>query len=142
MSNVEIDTEQVATVRSFLAAIKDQNVRGALALLSEDVRVDEPESLPWGGVHTGPKAFVSEVAAVMGGLASAAFDDIAVDQAGGDVIVRLRLTLTLKRTNRSVTVPIVEIYRVQAGRITSIDVFLKDTGPLLEGLAEDSEDDV
>jgi hypothetical protein len=51
----------------------------------------------------------------------------AIDATGNTVFVRFDITLTSRGTGKTTQVPVVDIYSVEEGTITRLDVFYKDT---------------
>jgi uncharacterized protein len=117
--------------RRFLAGDRE----GAAALLHPDLRIDQPPSLPHGGVHRGPAGM-----AAMGAAFAEHWDrTIGAPRlrpgAGSATVVQLTTqTWTAKATGRSATVDVVELLTVADGLITEIRVFPQDTATLLATL--------
>jgi ketosteroid isomerase-like protein len=119
----------VEVVTAFLAGLAT-DLDAAVALLADDFVVDEPASLPFGGVRTGPDGF----RAVIGDLTKGyrlRLSNQKVRDAGDVVVVTLDIDLTSRATGRSVSMPLVDLYAVEDGRITRLDVFYKDTHEVL-----------
>jgi ketosteroid isomerase-like protein len=117
--------------RRFLAGDRE----GAAALLHPDLRIDQPPSLPHGGVHRGPAGM-----AAMGAAFAGHWDrTIGAPRLspGGDTATVVQLTTqtwTAKATGRSATVDVVELLTVADGLVTEIRVFPQDTAALLATL--------
>jgi len=115
--------------RRFLAGNRD----GAMALLSPDLLIEQPPSLPHGGEHRGHDGM-----AAMGAAFAEHWDRVIVDPrlvADGATVVQLTTqTWTARTTGRAVTVDVVELLTVADGRITEIRVFPQDTASLLATL--------
>jgi ketosteroid isomerase-like protein len=134
MSGTETEStrsECAATVAAFLGCVADRDIKGALALLHEDVEIDEPASLAYGGLHKGPGGFVTGVLKVMGGIAEFATDEVTLHDAGDTTVVRMDVTVTARSTRCAIRTSVTEIYEVRDGLIVRIDVFYKDTAALL-----------
>jgi ketosteroid isomerase-like protein len=112
--------------RRFAAGDRD----GAFALFHPDVRIEQPTSLPHGGSHHG-RGGVDAM-----GRAFAEHWDRTIDQpriagCGETVLQVTRQTWTAKRTGRSATVDVVELFSFVDGMISEIRVFQQDTALLL-----------
>jgi ketosteroid isomerase-like protein len=106
---------------------------GARALLSPDLRIEQPASLPHGGVHHGSDGMDAM------GARFAEHWDRAIGEADlrpwGDSAVQVTTqTWTAKATGRVATVDVVELFTVEDGLITEIRVFQQDTAVLLATL--------
>jgi len=123
--------------RRFQAGDRD----GAFALFHPGIRIEQPASLPHGGWHEGREGVDAM------GRAFAEHWDRTIGEARilgcGDVVVQVTTqTWTAKRTGRSATVDVVELFAFADGMIAEIRVFQQDTHALLDTLrAESSGDD-
>jgi uncharacterized protein len=115
--------------RRFQAGDRD----GARALMHPDIRVEQPASLPHGGLHQGHagldrmgNAFAEHWDRTLGG--SRILD--------AEPVVQITTqTWTARVTGRAATVDVVELMAVADGLVTEIRVFPQDTHLLL-GLLE------
>ncbi|MEU8133750.1 nuclear transport factor 2 family protein [Streptodolium elevatio] len=113
-------------VRGLYAALTAGDVPGVLARLAEDVVVDEPRELPYGGVHHGSEAFVHSVLGAMLGYAAVAITDADVFEGPAGVVGRLTGTLTAHGTGEEFPLTMVEAHDVEGGLVRRIEVFTKD----------------
>jgi ketosteroid isomerase-like protein len=116
-------------VRRFQAG----DVDGAFALYDPAVRIEQPASLPHGGVHEGHEG----VRAMAGAFARHWSRDIAgarLLDAGGTAVQVTTQTWTAVATGRAETVEVVELFAVAGGLVTAIGVFPQDTARLLATL--------
>lgn len=128
MSNrTETVTESPAdVVRGLYAALSKGDVPGVLAKLAPDVIVDEPNQLPYGGVHRGREVFVRSVLGAMMGYADVAITDTEVFKGPVGVIGTLTGTLTAHTTGEKFPLTMVEIHHVEDGTVRKIDVYTKN----------------
>ncbi|MET8812493.1 nuclear transport factor 2 family protein [Streptomyces sp. NPDC004549] len=117
-------------VRRLYDALGRGDVPGVLAALHPEVTVDEPEQLPYGGVHRGREAFVGSVLSVMTGHAAVALTGAEVFEGPSGVVGRLTGTLTAHSTGEEFPLTMTEVHRVEDGTVRAIDVYLKDPGGL------------
>jgi ketosteroid isomerase-like protein len=128
MSNqTETVTESPAdVVRGLYAALSKGDVPGVLARLAPDVIVDEPNQLPYGGVHQGREVFVQSVLGAMMGYADVAINDAEVFEGPAGVIGTLTGILTAHTTGEKFPLTLVEIHHVEEGTVRKIDVYTKN----------------
>jgi uncharacterized protein len=118
---------EVETVQSFLGKLVVGDLSGALGHLAPDVLIDEPAGLPYGGKHRGHEGFV----ALMQQMAEAVEFEVRGHElldAGDTVVAKIDAEFTPRGGSASVGVPVVELYGVRDGLITSCDVYYKDPG--------------
>jgi ketosteroid isomerase-like protein len=103
------------------------------ALLHGDFRIEQPASLPHGGIHRGPAGM-----AEMGARFSEHWDRSISDpvvRAADDLVVQVTTqTWTAHASGRSATVDVVELISFADDRILAIRVFQQDTHLLLQTL--------
>lgn len=99
---------------------------GVLAKLDPEVIVDEPDQLPYGGVHQGHEVFVQSILGVMMGYADVAITDAEVYEGPARVIGTLTGTLTAHTTGEQYPLTVVEIHQVEGDTVRKIDVYLKN----------------
>ena len=118
MSAVDVE----ALVLKFFRHVTSGELTSAMALMTEDAVLVEPEDLPFGGVYQGREGLINfarsiprsiRVDAGLSGMQ--ATDDAAT--------VRLSLTFTCRRTGRTTQTEGVELYRIKDGAIARVDVF-------------------
>ncbi|MDX3077661.1 nuclear transport factor 2 family protein [Streptomyces sp. MI02-7b] len=113
-------------VRALYDALAKGDVPGVLALLAPEVIVDEPDQLPYGGVHQGREAFVRSVLGAMTGYADVAITAAEVFQGPAGVVGTLTGTLTAHTTGERFPLTMVEIHQVENGAVHKIDVYTKN----------------
>ncbi|MGW6730379.1 nuclear transport factor 2 family protein [Nocardia sp. NPDC055029] len=113
-------------VRGLYDALRQGDVPGVLATLDPEVIVDEPNQLPYGGVHRGREVFVQSVLGVMMGYADVAITDAEVYEGPAGVVGTLTGTLTAHTTGERYPLTMVEIHQVVDGTVHKIDVYTKN----------------
>lgn len=119
-------------VRGLYDALSKGDVPGVLAKLTPEVIVDEPNQLPYGGMHQGRDMFVESVLGAMMGYADVVITDTQVFEGPAGVIGRLTGTLTAHTTGEEFALTMVEIYEVEDGTVRKIDVYTKNPHELAE----------
>jgi ketosteroid isomerase-like protein len=127
----ETVTEKPAdVVRGLYAALSMGDVPGVLAKLDPEVIVDEPNLLPYGGVHQGREVFVRSILGAMMGYANVAITGAEVFEGPAGVIGTLTGSLTAHSTGEEFPLTMVEIHRVEDGTVRKIDVYVKNPDEL------------
>jgi ketosteroid isomerase-like protein len=126
-------TDAAALVEELGRRFRAGDREGARALLDPELRIEQPASLPHGGVHHGPEGMDA-----MGATFAEHWERTigpAEVRGSGDTAVQLTTqTWTARTTGRSATVDVVELFRAADGRIVEIRVFQQDTHALLATL--------
>ncbi|MFE9611819.1 nuclear transport factor 2 family protein [Streptomyces sp. NPDC006012] len=132
MSNrTETATQRpVDVVRGLYAALSTGDVPGVLARLAPEVIVDEPNRLPYGGVHQGREVFVQSVLGAMMGYAEVAITAAEVYEGPAGVVGTLTGTLTAHTTGEEFPLTMVELHQVEDGLVVKIDVYTKNPDEL------------
>jgi ketosteroid isomerase-like protein len=117
----------VALVETLYARARAGDWDGVEALLSPDLVIHEPPSLPFGGDWTGRDALRRLFARVMG-----TWNDprVEIETIVGDdrhVVALLRFTMTSKVTGRTFTQPVAEVSVIEAGLIREMRIHYFDT---------------
>ncbi|MFD8075459.1 nuclear transport factor 2 family protein [Streptomyces sp. NPDC059718] len=113
-------------VRGLYAALSRGDVPGVLERLAPEVIVDEPDQLPYGGVHQGREVFVQSVLGAMMGYAAVAITAAEVYEGPAGVVGTLTGTLTAHTTGEEFPLTMVEIHQVEDGTVRKIDVYTKN----------------
>ena len=132
-TETETETEtasSAAVVRGLYEALIKGDVPGVLARLAPEVVVDEPNLLPYGGVHHGREAFVQSVLGAMMGYADVAITAGEVYEGPAGVIGTLTGVLTAHTTGEAFPLTMVEIHQVENGAVHKIDVYTKNPDEL------------
>lgn len=121
----------VALVETLYARARAGDWDGVEALLSPDLVIHEPPSLPFGGDWTGRDALRRLFARVMG-----RWDDprVEIETIVGDdrhVVALLRFTMTSKVTGRTFTQPVAEVSVIEAGLIRKMRIHYFDTNEVV-----------
>jgi hypothetical protein len=121
-------------VAELVRCFQGGDIEAAFALYDPGVRVEQPASLPHGGVHEGHAGV-----RVMAGAFARHWDRTVAGARlldAGDAAVQVTTqTWTAKATGRAATVDVVELFAVAGGLVTAIRVFPQDTAALLATLS-------
>jgi ketosteroid isomerase-like protein len=103
-------------------------------LFDDDLVLIEPASLPHGGRHEGIGAF-RNVQSAMRELWDQTIEGAEYWLCGDDrAALRIVIRWTARATGRSVTMPMIDLFRFRDGKVVEIEVFLQDTHLLLATL--------
>ena len=110
----------------------EQDWDGVMALLSDDFKVVEPKSLPYGGLWEGKDALLRLYPAVMSN-----FDDpapVIKEVIGGEVwaAVIVDFTVTAKKTGRRFTQTVSEVGRIEDGKVAELQIHYFDTAEMVK----------
>jgi uncharacterized protein len=106
---------------------------GVQALLHPALRIEQPASLPHGGVHHGLDG-MREMGTRFAEHWERTIADPRVYDCGVTVVQVTTQSWRARATGRSATVDVVELFTVVDGRISEIRVFQQDTAALLATL--------
>src|SRR3954447_12940066 len=106
---------------------------GAFALFHPDVRIDHPASLPHGGSHHGREG-VDAMGRAFAEHWDRTIENPRISDCGDTALQVTSQTWTSKKTGRSATVDVVELFSFADGMISQIRVFQQDTALLLATL--------
>jgi ketosteroid isomerase-like protein len=123
----------VEVVERFEHAFVRGDMDEVITLLSTDIVVHEAPSLPYAGDHRGIEGFLRLAEAFNGVWAIKSPLDLTFLDAGEDkVVVLVKYEAEARATGAVLTLPHVEVYTVQDGKITDLDVYYRDTAAILE----------
>jgi uncharacterized protein len=131
--NDDRDRAPVEVVRELARRFGAGDRQGALALFDPGIRIEQPASLPHGGVHVG-HAGVAEMGTRFAEHWDRTITDPRISDGDEAVVQVTTQTWTARATGRSATVDVVELFTCAGGRVTGIRVFPHDTHRLLATL--------
>jgi len=117
MNNVEV-------VEAFFAGFDKQDASKALAMMTEDCVVVEPDGMPHSGTYTG-RAEISALWERMDRMFRHVTTNGTLHDAGDFVVGRQTGTFTSHTDSCSVTMPLTEFFWIRDSRIARIEAFYK-----------------
>jgi ketosteroid isomerase-like protein len=126
-------TDGAAIVAELSRRFQAGDIEGAMALYDDDLRIEQPASLPHGGSHHG-RAGLAAMAATFAEHWDRAIVDPRILGCGDTAVQVTTQTWTAKATGRAATVDVVELFSFADGLISEIRVFQQDTHLLLATL--------
>jgi len=125
-TNVEI-------LRSMLAKFQAGDYASGEQYLHEDLVIDEPESVPQGGVFRGRDAS-RQVKEIIRATWEQQMGELQLYESGEIVISRRPIVWTSKKTGKSAECTAVEFFEFREGKVARITVYLRDTQRLMQTL--------
>ena len=116
-------------VQTFLESFSAGELERALSVLHDQVDVHEPAGLPTGGEYRGKQGFL-EFLQKVGAIYQVQIHEARVFDAGDVSVARIDTTWTSLATGAQVRMKFCEVYTVENGLITDIDVYPQDTRAL------------
>ena len=114
-------------VRRFYELLGQGDADAAQALLHEDLVIDEPPELPFGGIFRGRSAPLDIFARIQPVARPSVVDGLHIRESDGPVLVTLTGRYT-KPSGETIDAPIAELCTIEGGVITRMDVFYKNPG--------------
>jgi len=109
------------------------NPDGFFAAVTEETEFHEAPSLPYGGVYRGVEGVKRGVMKLMFGAWEDFTFQILQYGAGGDLVyVHVMISGVGRKTGKSFSMPIVEMWRLKDGKVTEVRPFYFDTARCVE----------
>lgn len=121
----------IAIVQEMMDGLGQQDVVDRL--LAEDVVIEVPEGLPYGGTRHGRDGYMSIVGDLLACWSDIAFGPHNLAAIGDRVINVSRLKGTLAATGRKIDEPFCELWQLRDGQVTRITPFYFDTKGVADG---------
>jgi ketosteroid isomerase-like protein len=121
-------------IEGFLAAFRARDIAGQFARMHPDVEIQEPESLPYGGMWRGHEGWRSLSRAILSTFEFGVNPDghRVIGEADGEHFALMtRLVGTWRDTGRTLDVRILEYWRVVDGLIVTIRPHYFDTAAVM-----------
>lgn len=133
--NIIRGTLGLATEEGIKGELTDASVEGQADPFHEGIVVREAPELPYGGDWKG-KEGLRALMTKINSLATLTVSDIDIFEVDEEnVITRQTATFSREGSEKTLTIPMVEVYRLDDGQITEIDVYYKDTKAMVDFLA-------
>lgn len=126
----------IAVVKKFYEYLFNNDRDGAYAnVMAGDCVLHEAEALPYGGVYHGRALMKETLKGVV-----ARFDDFEFEirnyLAGGDeVVVHLFLKGVGRESRKPFSMPVMELWRIRAGKVIELRPFLYDSAAMAKALS-------
>ncbi len=117
----------VETVTAIYARARAGDWDGVEQLLSPDLVIHEPPSLPYGGEWRGRDALRRLFAKVMGYWDAPGVEPISIVGDDTHVVALLRFTMTSRATGETFTQPVAEVSTLAGGLVTEMRIHYFDS---------------
>lgn len=126
------EERNIDVVKTAYAALAKGDQDGFFAAVTDETEFHEAPSLPYAGVYRGLAAIKRGAGMMFGAWDNFSFDVLQYG-AGGDVVfVHVMIGGTGRKTGKSFSMPIVELWRLKDGKIVEIRPFYFDTARCVE----------
>lgn len=123
--------DDVAVVTAFFEAVAADRQRECAAMIHEDMRLEEPAGLPYGGIYEG-KEGVADLSRQVKRLFEVIIHGFEAHPAGARVAAVVDATFTCRATGRSIRTSVVELWEVRDHLLIRADIYPKDTRAIYE----------
>ena len=124
---------RVAILEKFLELGRSRDMTELELLVTEDIRINEAQSLPFGGEYVGWAGYLDVTEKFFGKMRSVRLE--LVDTWDGprcSLVAHFVLDAISKRTQQKITMPLLEIWEFEGDKVSAITPFYLDTHLLSE----------
>jgi ketosteroid isomerase-like protein len=121
-------------LQQYIAKRREGDAAGAMAMVDENVELNLPESLPWGGLRRGRDGLTAIRTEAAQHLKVDPSGDLKLLDAGDIAIINFNGTATGVRTGKPCVYRTLEVYRYEDGKAARIDMFYFDTAGMLDAM--------
>lgn len=122
-------------LHAFAKEVVAGNRDGLRSLLHEDVVAHEAPTLPYGGDHHGPDAFMNLFETVQSTWEFTEVFQYTYYESGPDtVILQVEVDSVAAATGKPIRLRLAEIFRIRDNKIAELDIYYWDTAAMLEAL--------
>jgi ketosteroid isomerase-like protein len=132
MSAAEINRQIVADA---YASLGGGSVDGFLQHFDQDSELIEAQGLPYGGVYRGVASIKAALISIRGFWTDTSFEIVAILADEQHVMVYARFAANGCKSGRKIDFPLVEVWRIDAGRVISLTAVYFDTALAAAALA-------
>ncbi|WP_340318405.1 nuclear transport factor 2 family protein [Rhizorhabdus argentea] len=126
-----IEEQNLQIVKEAYASSARGEPQGFTASFTSETEIHEAPSLPYGGIHKGVQSFPSLIGKVLEHFSSLKFTKHNIIASGDNVVSWGVLDLVGKKTEKSVSIPLVEIWTIVDGKTQKLQVVYGDTAEAL-----------
>jgi hypothetical protein len=130
MSQADVDITQ-----QFLKAFQAGDVETVFGMIHPECVIDEGHGLPYAGTFVGVAGLQELVGKIMTPM-EMVVDSFSVSDAGDCAVARIDLTFTSRSSGRSLSMPTIELYETNDGKVSKVDIYYKSTQAIAELAAE------
>ena len=130
-----LDTSKVAILKKFLELGRSRELTALEAMVTEDLRIEQAQSLPFGGVYLGWAGYLDVTQKLFGKMRKVHLELINTwDGQQRSLVAHFMLNAISKRTQEKISMPLLEIWEFEGNKVSAITPFYRDTHLLSEVL--------
>ena len=130
-----LDTSKVAILQKFLELGRSRELTALEAMVTEDLRIEQAQSLPFGGVYLGWAGYLDVTQKLFGKMRKVHLELINTwDGQQRSLVAHFMLNAISKRTLEKISMPLLEIWEFEGNKVSAITPFYRDTHLLSEVL--------
>ena len=99
--------------------------------LSDDLVIEEANSLPYPGRYTGKRALRELFGIVMAHWADPRIEIHAITEGDGHVVALVTFHMTSRRSGKRIAMPLAEAWRIADGKVVSVRPYYFDTATMV-----------
>ena len=123
-----LDYSRVAILEKFLEFGRSRDMTALEAMVTEDIRIQQAPSLPFGGVYVGWAGYLDVTEKLFGKLRKVHLELIETwDGPQSSLIAHFMLNAVSKRTQEAICMPLLEKWEFKDDKVAAITPFYYDT---------------
>ena len=128
-----LDSSKVAILEKFLELGRSRELTALEAMVTEDLRIEQAQSLPFGGVYLGWAGYLDVTQKLFGKMRKVHLELIDTwDGQQRSLVALFMLNAISKRTQEKISMPLLEIWEFEGNKVSAITPFYRDTHLLSE----------
>ena len=128
-----LDASRVAILEKFLELGRSRELTALEAMVTEDLRIEQAQSLPFGGVYLGWAGYLDVTQKLFGKMRKVHLELINTwDGQQRSLVAHFMLNAISKRTQEKISMPLLEIWEFEGDKVSAITPFYRDTHLLSE----------
>ena len=128
-----LDSSKVAILEKFLELGRSRELTALEAMVTEDLRIEQAQSLPFGGVYLGWAGYLDVTQKLFGKMRKVHLELIDTwDGQQCSLVAHFMLNAVSKRTQEKISMPLLEIWEFEGNKVSAITPFYRDTHLLSE----------
>ena len=128
-----MDASRVAILNKFLKLGSSRDLASLEAMVSRDLRIEQADSLPFGGVYIGWAGYLDVTQKLFGKMRKIDLELIDTwDGQQRSLVAHFMLNAISKRTQEKISMPLLEIWEFEGDKVSAIKPYYHDTHLLSE----------
>ena len=120
-------------LEKFLELGRSHELTALEAMVTEDLRIEQAQSLPFGGVYLGWAGYLDVTQKLFGKMRKVHLELIDTwDGQQRSLVAHFMLNAISKRTQEKISMPLLEIWEFEGNKVSAITPFYRDTHLLSE----------